>query len=247
MANDAVICCVALHEEKYLDEWMNYHFKLGFHKIYIYDNSDDNCLAHMNSNKIVVIHFPGKVQQMNSYNHFFQNYSTRHRWCAVIDCDEFIVLKEDGNIIEFLQKYLQTGALGINWVLFGSNGHQEYSNEPVLKRFTRRQHDINQHIKCIVCCADVLQYSQPHHPTIMTNNTSVKDVNGNIIYGPFNPLADDNICQLNHYFTKSRGEFETKRLRGRADCNEIRPVTNFSQHDFNDVEDLTAMRFMYDE
>jgi hypothetical protein len=247
MANQAVICCVALNEEKYLDEWMHYHFKLGFHKVYIYDNSDDNCLAYMNSDKIVVIHFPGKVQQMNSYNHFFQNYSTLHRWCAVIDCDEFIVLKQDNNIIEFLQKYLQTGALGINWVLFGSNGHQEYSNEPVLKRFTKRQKDVNRHIKCIVCCADVLQYSQPHHPTFMINDTCVKDVNGNIIYGPFNPLADDKICQLNHYFTKSRGEFERKRLRGRADCDEIRLADEFFQHDFNDVEDLKAMKFMYDD
>ncbi len=243
--NDAVICCVALDEEKYIDEWINYHLKLGFNKIYIYDNSDNNSLAHINNDKIIVIHFPGKVQQMNSYNDFFQKYSKNHKWCAIIDCDEFIVLKEYNNIIEFLQKYLHSGALGINWVFFGSNGHEIYTNEPVLKRFTKRQTGINIHIKCIVCCSDILEYNNPHYPTSMVNGTFIKDIDGNYIYGAFNNIANDKICQLNHYFTKSKEEFERKRLRGRADFSEIRPPEHFQQHDFNEVEDLTAMNFMY--
>jgi hypothetical protein len=245
--NDAVICCIALNEEKYIDEWTSYHLKLGFSKIYIYDNSQENVLAYLQSDKIHVTHFPGKLRQWESYNNFLQNYGMNHRWCAIIDCDEFIVLKKHSNILDFLQIHLQSGALGINWVLFGSNNHQVYTNEPVLKRFTRRQHDVNRHIKCIICCSDVLEYNHPHHPTVMLTGTNVKDVYGNNIYGPFNYHGDDKICQINHYFTKSKEEFERKRLRGNADCLHIRKPEEFEQHDFNDVEDFTAMHFLYGE
>jgi hypothetical protein len=177
--------------------------------------------------------------------HFFQNYASLHKWCAVIDCDEFIVLKQDDNVIDFLQKYLESGALGINWVLFGSNGHQKYVNEPVLKRFTKCQEYVNIHIKCIVCCKDVLQYGSTHYPTIMKEGTYVKDVYGNIISGPFNYHGDNTVCQINHYFTKSKEEFEKKRLRGLSDSNGFRNASDFENHDFNDIEDLTAMQFMY--
>jgi hypothetical protein len=243
--NEAVICCIALNEEKYIDEWINYNFKLGFSKIYIYDNSDNNSLKFLNSEKITVIHWPGQVQQFNAYNNFFQNYSTCHRWCAVIDCDEFIVLKEDNNIIDFLQKHLKTGALGINWAVFGSNGHQKYIDEPVLKRFTRREHNVCQYIKSIVCCADIIEYSHPHLPTKMINNTNVKDVNGNIITEQSHFLGDHSKCQINHYMTKSREEFEHKRLRGRADVYQKRTPEEFLEWDLNDIEDLTALKFMY--
>ena len=36
--------------------------------------------------------------------------------------------------------------------------------------------------------------------------------------GPFNPDIDYSICQLNHYFTKSRADFDAKIRRGRANA-----------------------------
>ena len=64
---DAVICAIALHEERYIDEWIQYHLALGFSHIYLYDNSNDHILKNKNSDKITIIHFPGKVKQMEAY------------------------------------------------------------------------------------------------------------------------------------------------------------------------------------
>jgi hypothetical protein len=50
--NDAVICAIALHEEPYIDEWIQYHIALGFSHIYLYDNSNDHILKNKNSDKI---------------------------------------------------------------------------------------------------------------------------------------------------------------------------------------------------
>lgn len=239
---DAVICCIAYNEDKYIEEWTQYHINLGFSKIYIYDNSDCNTLQHLNNENIVVIHWPGRIQMMNTRNNFIEKYSFNHKWCAFIDCDEFIVLKQDKSLTDFLYTYLQCGALGLNWVFFGSNGHDKYIAEPVLKRFTKRQIGANYHIKCIVCCSDILSYDHSHFPTLKPGY-NIKDVNGNIINGPFNYDGNDDLCQLNHYFTKSKEEFEERIKRGFPCANIFRAFDDFYSHDFNDIEDLTALNF----
>jgi hypothetical protein len=35
-----ILCCIALHEEAYIDEFVDYHLGIGFLKVIVYDNSD---------------------------------------------------------------------------------------------------------------------------------------------------------------------------------------------------------------
>lgn len=37
-----ILCAIAKCENKYIMEWIGYHFRLGFDKIVIYDNNDEN-------------------------------------------------------------------------------------------------------------------------------------------------------------------------------------------------------------
>lgn len=239
---DAVICCIALNEQLYIQEWINYHIKLGFAKIYVYDNSDDNNMLYIASHNIIVIHMPGTCKQLDAYSHFLNHYGMIHTWCAFIDCDEFIVLKQHKNIRDFCLQYLHSGALGINWVLFGSNNELKYVDKPVLERFTKRQSGINEHIKCIVCCADTIGFINPHVP-ILQMGTYIKDIRNNKIDWAFNYIGSDDICQINHYFVKSKEEFMTKIARGRADTTIHRSEEEFNTHDYNDIDDYTALNF----
>ena len=132
--------------------------------------------------------------------------------------------------------------MSLNWYLFGSNGHQKYIDKPVLERFTKREKKVNKHIKYIVCCKHFAGCYNPHFP-ILNNGASTKDVHGNLVSGPFNELDDNSICQINHYFTKSYEEFLIKQKRGCADNDYIRPISEFYAHDFNEVEDLSALDF----
>jgi len=216
-------------------EWIQYHLRLGFSRIYVYDNSEQNTLNVYECQEINVIHLPGEYMQMNAYNHFFNTFAHRHKWCAVIDVDEFIVLKTHTHIVPFLVDHLDSGALAINWVLFGSNGHLTYTDEPVMKRFTKRQRGVNPHVKCIVCCDDVQVYNSCHVPTL--RNGYVKDVHGRMLTGVFNHDGSDDICQINHYFVKSRDEFQEKVNRGRADVGR-RTMVEFEPHDVNEIEEM---------
>jgi hypothetical protein len=220
--NDAVICAIALNEEPYLDEWIQYHLALGFSHIYLYDNSDNNCLKHKNSNTITIIHFPGKTKQLEAYKLFISQYKTKHQWAAVIDCDEFIVLKKHSNIRSFLNEYHQCHAIGLNWLMFGTSREKTYVNQPVTKRFRYCSNHINRHIKCIVQLIYVDNWPDPHHPILTKGH--IYDTNHNIINGPFNPRGNCAVACIHHYYTKSEQEFREKIERGRADISQKRSL-----------------------
>jgi hypothetical protein len=238
---EAVIVCIARYEEPYIREWIDYHLSLGFCHIYIFDNSDEGVLMDLNDSTplVSVLHMPGPTKQFDAYMTYFNNLKDKHEWAAVIDCDEFIVLKKHRNIVDFLEAVgLSSGALAINWVLYGSNGHVRYEDKPVMQRFTKRQIGVNPHVKCIVKCSDVIGYYHPHYPTALSNGV-VRDAAGVTVTGPFHPDGTDELIQINHYFTKSREEFERKMTRGNADRGEIRHHdidAFFSHHDCNEMD-----------
>ena len=240
---DAVVLCIASEVEKdYIEEWIEYHLALGFCKIYIIDNSVENIFQKLQNDTIIVFHFPGEAHQIPSYIMFFQTIGCNHKWVAVIDVDEFIVLKKHNNIIDFLKEYCKSGAVAIHWVYFGSNGHTTYSNKPLLERFTMRQKEYTNTVKCIVCANDVSYYHNSHFP-VLKNEKEIKDTNNNIVTCAENKNGDDSICQINHYFCKSRQEFIERRInKKRADNGEYYEDCFYSK-DFNEIEDLTAWNF----
>ena len=74
----AVVCAIALNEEPYIDEWINYNRVLGFSHIYIYDNSENYSLKNKESDFVTVIHFPGPVKQLQAYDIFVTSYNKKH-------------------------------------------------------------------------------------------------------------------------------------------------------------------------
>lgn len=254
---DAVVCCIAKLEGPYILEWVTYHLKLGFSKIYIYDNNNDktrlrsyfNNRDHVSqkiSDKVILIHFPGKVKQMEAYNNFIIHHSNKHKWVAIIDCDEFVVLKNWEPITEFLIKYCQYGSLLLNWRIFGDSGKQNYSAEPVTQRFTMCESKLTHNVKSISICKDVLYIDNPHTPILKNgykHDVNRKIINGNLVY---NNDATINIAYINHYFGKTYEEWKIKKNRGRSDIGNTRSDSDFHAHNLNEVEDLSAHTFYTD-
>lgn len=233
------ICAIVKDEGLYLDEWIRYHLGLGFDCVCLYDNSDANELGDWGERyggKVCVWHLPGPVRQLVAYNHFLA--TTSHEWCAFIDADEFIVLRRHSSIREFVGEHCRGGAVCLNWYLFGSSGHEEYSPQPVLQRFQKRQASINPHVKCIVRCRDVFKMLSPHYP-LMREGIPV-DTSGEPVRGPLHYAGPSDVAVIHHYFTKSRGEYEAKVLRGRADILQRRSLSEFEAHDCNEVHDGSA-------
>jgi Glycosyltransferase family 92 len=233
------LVCVAKNEDTYIQEWINYNKKLGFDDIVIYQN-DWRC--SIEGPNLIKVEFDGINQQMNSYNHFVENNYGLYDWVAFFDVDEFLVLKKHNNIKDFISDYSEFDRIGINWVLFGDNGIEKVDKDyNVLKRFTKRQSDVNQHIKCIV------NYRKGFTMGIHNPYLYWADTNKVVRSGPFNINGPTDIAQLNHYFCKTKEEFIEKCNRGRADATYKRNVSEFDAHNFNDIEDLTAVNFMYQQ
>jgi hypothetical protein len=219
---DAVICVIALNEEKYIDEWIKYHLSLGFQHIYIYDNSENYLLKNKSSSYVTVIHFPGHTKQLEAYDVFTRTYRKKHKWAAFIDCDEFIILKKHNNIIEFLNEYDKFSAVALNWLFFGTAHQLSYDDDPVTKRFQLCSKSLDLQIKCIVKINLIDRYISPHFPLLV--NGTICNINKTIINGPFNEEYNSDIAYIHHYYTKSEQEFREKIERGRADISEKRKL-----------------------
>lgn len=232
------LVCVAKNEDNYIQEWIDYNKKLGFDDIIIYQNDWKTSIEDPN---VIKVEFDGVNQQLNSYKHFINNNYGKYDWVAFFDVDEFLVLKKHNNIKDFISDYSDFDGIGINWVLFGDNNIEKVDEEySVLKRFTKCQSDVNQHVKCIVKYRNNLMMGV-HNPLGLW-----VDTNKVVKSGPFNINGPTDIAQLNHYFCKTKEEFIEKCNRGRADTTFKRNISEFDGHNFNDIEDLTAYKFLYE-
>lgn len=211
----AVICTIALDEEPYIDEWIQYHLLLGFSHIYIYDNSETNTLQGKESNQVTIIPFPGNQQMLISRDLFVTQYKHKHKWVAHIDVDEFIVLKKHSSIIDFLQEYDDCESIALNWKMFGTANEVYYQNEPVTKRFRYCSKDVNEHYKCISKLNMIYKCISSHRP--MLHSGHIYDTNRRKVEDIFHPNGTDDIACIHHYYSKSEEEFRKKINRSMAD------------------------------
>lgn len=229
------LCCIAKNEERYIHEWVDYHLKLGFDKIYIY--CDDWQCPIDECENVTTIQFRGiPAPQMPSYNHFLATLAKPYDYVMFLDVDEFLVLKNRSSVQEFLNG--KTESIGINWVLFGDNGLADDGSEGVLKRFTMRQAVPNRHVKTLVRVADGVKMQTPHNPYGEWLGSD-----GQMHTYAFCRNGNTQEAQVNHYFCKTYEEWKQKQARGCADSAEIRPDSDFQRHNFNEIEDFLARDF----
>jgi hypothetical protein len=231
-----VLVCIAKNEDYYIEEWIDYHKKIGVDNIFIYQN---DWRFDKNIDGVYKIEFHGQTKQVEAYNHFIQNYHNIYDWGLFIDVDEFIVLKKHKNIKELISDYAEYNGIAINWYLFGDNNlnfvEGDYS---VVKRFTKREKNVNQHIKTLLKLNSGIKMNV-HSPNVL-----IVDSNYNIVNGPFNIGGPTDVVQINHYFVKTKDEFIKKINRGRADSTLIRNENEFHYSNCNEIEDLTAYNFI---
>ena len=230
---------VAKSEDYYLDEWLDYNYKLGFDKIIMYQNDWRTDIERPFLEKR---EWDGKAVQLPVYNSFLHT-NTEYDWVAFVDCDEFIVLKKHNNIKEFINNYKDiTQVIGLNWVMYGSWGILNRTSNSLLKTFTNRNYNTNHHIKVIVNCKSNNTMILPHN----TDNLSM-DTNGHRFNGPFNPNGPMDVAYINHYHSKTKEDWMDRCKRGRVDCNIQHDPNQWDREVNNDIDivDMSAYNFMY--
>ena len=228
------LCTIVKNENKYLKEYVEHYLKLGFNKLYLYDNNDIHGETPMDviseyiENGFVVYHdFRGKkVCQLEAYNDCYKRYSGENDWIAFFDADEFLELTRHDNISSFVAQdiYKDFDGVKINWLCYGDNGQLKYEDKPVQERFTKpviRENNyylgvnINYYIKTIVKCknSNVFWNDSVHIPSGVVCCNSLGIASPPTMYNK--PFYNDIV--LKHYITKSTEEYLEKIKRGYPD------------------------------
>ena len=134
---------------------------------------------------------------------------------AFIDTDEFLVI-DQADIKELLSGYESEGGLAVNMRFFGDSGFTTRPQALQIASFVRCArvgHPRNRLIKSIAMTSRVLAPSPNPHWFKYIDGWRCVNSSGVAVPGPEGDVVFDQV-QLNHYWSRSRGEFQGKVLRG---------------------------------
>lgn len=233
------ICAICKNEGLNLKEWLDYHILIGVEKFYIYDNeSTDNTVSILtNYPQVRYTKIIGNQVQFKAYDHCIKNCDTD--WLGIIDLDEFVIPIQD-TLSEILKRYDDFGALAINWMIYGSSGHDKRPDGNVKDNYLYRASDdfeANKHVKCFIKPKVVNKCLTAHHFEF-NNGFFAVDENYNRVDLPWTETYSGNVIRLNHYYCKSKEDYKMKNARGRADVVEnTYGQGSFILHDRNEIFD----------
>jgi Glycosyl transferase family 2 len=220
-----LICAIVKDELRYLDEWVDYHFAIGFSMIIFYDNSDDTQQmrnwrkGRLDRNKLAIFDAIGEKQQMIAYKDCASKAtSLNHSWILFADVDEFLVLKKHKSVDSFITEQGASGQIFIKWRIFGTSGHLRYTPDPVLYRFQCRvpdDHPQNVFTKSLIDLAELdlsQTFSNPHSFPMKRMRAMTRTLRRKAISSL--PRCDTQIAVINHYYYRSHEEYIEKRKRG---------------------------------
>lgn len=232
-----VICALAKNEHLYINEWLEHYFKLGFDKIFIFDNDDKGSPYIKDTikveylNKIKIINARGKSwkgMQHDFYTNFYEAEKDNFDWCLYCDIDEFLTGID--NIKDFLsnKRFNSYSQIRIKWKLFGDDNQIERDmNKPIMECFTKvitksLTNDLQRpntlqnqgktiirgHLKNVRFCS--VHYASNTNRVILSSclPSGIRCWSGVAITEDYSKET----VFLNHYMTKSLSEFVNQKL-----------------------------------
>jgi hypothetical protein len=250
-------CLIVRNEVRDIAEWLGYHAAAGFDAFLVYDNaSSDGTTAALEAAEPVLdvrtVHWPSRspLAQVAAYEHAVATNKREFDWIAFIDSDEFLVTHGRHTVRSLCEGARGAAAIGINWAMFGTNGHFGMPNQLLIEAFTRRSKDdfpANRHIKSIVRPAAVAGCLNPH--AFHVNGRSMTAAGDPLVWeaadGEIRPglrasMPDFSVAQINHYFTRSHMHWARKVARGYPNPASRAKLQQFRHYDRNDIEDRSA-------
>ena len=217
-------------ENRYAVEWVKYYKKLGFNHIFIADNNyiyeeyfEDVLQPYINNKFIDIINYRDQEYiQCKSYMDIYNQYCHEYDYIAFFDFDEFLVLKEDKTIQDYLSHNENFDVICLNWRVYTDNNLLYDDGRDCIERFTEptnKNNEINTYVKCIIRGnLKNIHFITPHVPSILNlSNKKLKYCNNDfneIILENNNILSpsicynfNDNKAYLKHFLTKTITEF----------------------------------------
>lgn len=258
-----IACCAIMkNESPYIHEWVAHYVALGFDEIFIYENDSSDKTAHLlksldSSGVIKFTSWPSlakKSPQVSAYEDAASR--TDADWILFCDADEFLVLNQHDSVHQFMEPFGdEISKVCLNWRIFGTSGHTVKTNGLVLERFQKCSEidfSVNRHVKSFVRPKSIVEM-HIHAPkstgkSVYSDGEQLEFKHGEQGIAPEIRVG---VAVINHYFTRSKEEWQVKKLRGNANRSInardkfIRYHEGmFERHDRNEVENSFALKYV---
>jgi hypothetical protein len=229
------VVLIVRNEETHIAEWARFHLLAGVAHFYVYD---DGCtdqtvprLRETAGDRVTVTPWHQKFRdarrgyelhnQVLAYAHATRNHGGAYRWITYIDVDEFLVPKGHADLNAALTHLDQCRSISLPWHMFGRAGHKTPPAGGIIHNYTRRNPNPMsdekglRNFKMIVdpCHVTALKV----HEIEVDQSTDTCNDRGQrfkvTTRGTPSFYSADHI-QLNHYYTRSDAELQTKIARG---------------------------------
>lgn len=188
----------------------------------------------------------GRNAQIDANQHCIDRLKGQDGWLAMIDTDEMLFSPRYATVTEALDSFeWPLGAIGVHWMMFGSSGKQKWEDAPVIERFTWRPAESNPYNRMYKC---IVRLDDPDLSTVGSEHHFATKL------GTYNedgdPLTDreanhrSSILRLNHYFTKSRQEWEDRHPHDASGETWGRDENRWDWVQAMDVDDRTIQKFL---
>lgn len=260
------ICIIAIfrNEAPYIIEWIAHHRLLGIQEFYIADNdSDDESQQILKKLKeagycewIPWITEGDVKPQLPAYRKLLSMLPEPTDWVAFLDADEYIWPTSNISIGDFLRSIPEkTGAIAMNWAVYGSSEHYNYTPEPSTIRFTwhaDKTRNANLNFKTLARPNAIIDFTCPHNAIlkegyhhIHTDSTPKTSLLPADRPEEYKHCQSQSLCweffRINHYIIRSWSEFiQKKAQRGRAYSRSALKSIYFWGHDFHDKEEIPS-------
>ena len=165
-----LVVCIAKGENDYIIEWIEHYLRLGFDKIIIGDNNDDDSMTellkdYINKDTVQLLDCHGfKTAQIPFYTFFAEK--GNYKWCAYYDCDEFLEFNDCQNIKTYLNSLNNCDCVLFNWMVMSNDGHLFKKEGSVQNRFPYPLLPItyswNWEFKSLVRGGKIFKFENPH-------------------------------------------------------------------------------------
>ena len=252
------VCAIGRLENQYAREFVEWYKKLGFDKVFIYDNNYGQeehfelvLGDHLQSGFVEITNFRDKeVCQLEAYNDCYARHKDEYEWILFVDFDEFLTIKGEKDIHLFMKKYDKYECVLFNWMIMNDNGQVYNTHRPLMERFTtpmdydrKGGYDFpeDNHVKAMVRGGlDKVEYTtNPHIPSTPLKCCNSKGEQCD--QAPWQPY-DFSKAYIKHFQYKTAEEWITKKYkRGMPDQTyqnflEKTPTDNFFK--VNDADEF---------
>lgn len=223
------VCAMGRMENRYAVEFVRHYKRLGFDKVFIYDNNrpneerfEDVLDDFIKDGFVEVTPWPhyGATHDA-ALNDCYAKHGKEYQWIAFVDFDEFLALPKGKNIRKVMKDYEYADAVLVNWKVAKDGNLVTDDGRDCAKRFKSYIADdlkrtdgnlINHHVKTILRggIRDLAFKWQPHVPAYPKNLLCVNVKGERVDQYPLCEPTDSPI-RFRHYMTRTIEEYVTRK------------------------------------